>query len=276
MSDQPPLPTTARGIDALAVADGIAREAGALVAQAARSGTDGRRTASLKSRRSWVTEADRASEKLILQRLAEAFPGHAVLAEESRPDTGWERGYVWVIDPLDGTRNFVSAIPIFCVNVALLLDGEALLGATYDPNRDVCVLGGPGLGLTANGEPASASAAPDLASAIVTTDLGFDDRRGELMLDVLSELWPEVQGCRIIGSAAIGLAWAACGQTDLMLHPLLCPWDVAAALALVPAGGGLILDRDGGPATPGSEGVAAGAPAVVHEFLQRFEGRPWR
>ena len=273
MSERPPLPVTAAGLDTLAVADRIAREAGTLLASAA---PEAREKLTVKSRRSWVTKSDHASEALILLRLGEAFPQHAVLAEESRPDTNWEHGYVWVIDPLDGTRNFVAGIPLFCVNIALALDGEVLLGATYDPNRDSCVLGAPGRGLTVNGEPASASAAPDLASAIVTADLGFDDRRGSLMLELLHRLWPQVQGCRVLGSAAIGLAWAAAGLTDVMVHSMLYPWDVAAALGQMPAGGGLILDRDGGPATLGSEGVVAGAPAPVRELMTLVKGQPWR
>jgi len=236
---------------------------------------------SAKSRRSWVTEADGASETLILGRLADAFPEHAVLSEESLPDTDWDRGYVWVVDPLDGTRNFAAGIPLFCVTVALALDGKVLLGATFDPNRDICVLGAPGLrqsgpNLTVNGAPAAASSASALADAIVIADLGHEDRPGTLMLDLLSDLWPEVQGVRIVGSAALGLAWAAAGLTDVMLHASLRPWDVAAALALLPAGGGLILDRDGGPATLASEGVVAGAPAVVRQLMERTAGRPWR
>lgn len=273
MSDRPALPTTVRGLDALAVADAVAREAGALVAAAA---PEAHAAVATKGRRDWVTVTDRASEALILERLAEAFPRHAVLAEESRPETDPAHGYVWVVDPLDGTRNFAAGIPLFCVNVALALDGEPLLGATYDPSRDVGVLGGPGLGLTADGRPATASSAPDLASSIVAGDLGHEDRRGSLMLQLLSDLWPEVQGCRIIASAALGLAWAATGLADVVLHGRLFPWDVAAALAQVPAGGGVIRDRDGGTATLASEGVVAGAPAAVAELMTRIEGRPWR
>lgn len=185
------------------------------------------------------------------------------------------------MDPLDGTRNFAAGIPLFCVTLALALDGDVLLGATFDPNRKVCVLGAPGLSgpgpeLSVNGEPAAASSVPTLADAIVTADLGHEDRPGTLMLDLLGDLWPEVQGVRIVGSAALGLAWAAAGLTDVMLHASLRPWDVAAALALLPAGGGLILDRDGGPATLASEGVIAGAPSVVRQIMERTAGRPWR
>ena len=269
----PTLPTATDGRDALAVADSVARAAGALVAEAAHGG---REVIGQKGRINFVTATDGASEALILRRLAEAFPDHAALAEESRPDTDWRHGYVWVVDPLDGTRNFAAGIPLYCVNVALSHDGHVLLGATYDPSRDVCIAGGPGLGLTRNGEPAQASAAPDLASAIVAADLGYDDERAELQLEMLRELWREVQGVRIVASAALGLSWAAAGLTDLMVHSALYPWDVAAALALVPAGGGVIFDRDGGPARLDSEGVVAGGPAVVEAFTQRVAGRRWR
>lgn len=263
---------TARNLDALAVADELARSAGALLAAAAGDTT----TVRWKGRNNLVTEADHASEALILAGLAEAFPDHRVLAEESRPDTSPHHGYVWVVDPLDGTRNFAAGIPTYCVNIALLHDGEALLGATYEPARNVCILGGPGLGLRANGAPVACSTAVDLASSIVAADLGYDDGRARLMLETLHSLWPGMQGVRIPGAAAIGLAWAASGLAGLNVHSMLYPWDIAAGLAQVPAGGGLILDRDGGPASITSEGIAAGAPAVVAEFMRRVADRPWR
>ena len=229
-----------------------------------------RERVAMKARRSWLTEADTASERLILDRLTEAFPHHAVLSEESRPDTDWQHGYVWVVDPLDGTRNFAAGIPLYCVNLALALDGEVLVGATYDPERDACVLGAPGRGLTLAGEHVQSSSVSDLASAIVTADLGHPDAGGARMLALLGRLWPEVQGCRIVGSAALGLSWAAAGLTDLMLHPTLYPWDIAAALAQVPAGGGVILDGDGATARLDSTSAVAGAPLAARELLERF------
>jgi len=272
VTHHPPLPRTASGDDALAVAGHLARTAGALIRDAATR----ERAFERKGRNNLVTATDHASEALIIEGLRDAFPDHRILSEESNPDTDPSHGWVWSIDPLDGTRNFASGVPIYCVNIALLHDGEAVLGATYDPNRDECLLGGPGLGLTSNGRPVTSSTAADLASAVIVADLGYDDRKAAMTLDTLRALWPGYQSVRIIGSAALGLAWAASGRADLNLHLLLYPWDIAAGLALVPAGGGVILDRTGAPATIHSETVVAGSPAVVQEFLLVAAGHPWR
>lgn len=259
--------------DALTVADTLARAAGRVVAEHARGS---RETIERKGRNNLVTAADRAAEQVLLDGLRAAFPEHAILSEERHPDTDWRHGWVWAVDPLDGTRNFAAGVPVYAVNIALLCDGVAVLGATYDPSRDVCITGGPGLGVRANGEPVTGPRASDLASAVVSADLGYDDHRAALMLETLQALWPGMQAIRIPGSAALGLAWTAAGYYDLNLHAMLYPWDIAVGLALVPAAGGVIRDRDGGPATPASEGVVAGSPGAVAEFFARAGERPWR
>jgi len=151
-----------------------------------------------------------------------------------------------------------------------------VLGVTYDPHRDVCVAGGPGHGVRANGQPVEASRASGLASSVVTADLGYYDDRAAMMLGTVRELLTEVQAVRIIGSAALGLAWAASGLSDLNMHSLIFPWDIGAGLATLPAAGGALLDRDGGPARLDSQGIVAGSPAVLAEFFGRFGHRPWR
>lgn len=276
-----PLPVGRDGTDALAAGLRLAREAGALVRAAASRAPSVDR----KGRNNLVTETDYASEALLIAGLAAQFPDHAILSEERHPDTDWRSGWVWVLDPLDGTRNFVAGIPTYCVNVALLHDGEAVLGVTHDPNRDWTVAGGPGRGVrtwqAAGGAPPAAAAprawgATDLASAVVTVDLGYDDVRAAQTLELMRAMWPGVQSFRVPGSAALGIGWTAAGLADLNLHSLLYPWDVAAGLALIPAAGGVIHDRGGGPARPDSQGIVAGAPAVVAEFEARFGALPWR
>ena len=267
MSD---LPIATTGEDALAVAERLAREAGALILE--RAGRSA--TVSHKGLGNIVTEADGEAETLVLAGLAEAFPDHAQLAEESRPDTDWRSGYVWLLDPIDGTRNFSRGIPIYCVTLGLALDGAPLLGVTYAPALDWIASGGPGLGLRVNGEPARASE-EGLHESIGVLDIGYDVERGKLLLEEAIRLRGEIGGMRQVGSAAVSLAWAATGLIDLFVHVGMYPWDLAA-LALVEAGGGIALDRDGGPATFGSEGVVAGSPAAVREFLERVEGRRWR
>ncbi len=270
-ADSPALPVATTGEDALAVAERLVREAGALVA-----GLAGRSPVmQQKGLGDLVTAADHASEELVLAGLAAAFPDHAQLAEESRPDTDWRSGYVWLLDPIDGTRNFSQGIPLYCVTLGLALDGVPLLGVTYAPALEWCAVGGPGLGLRVNGEPARASQAEGLESAVAVLDIGYDVDRGQRLLEEAIRIRGEVGGLRLIGSAALSLAWAATGLIDLLVHVNLYPWDLAA-LALIEAGGGIALDRDGGPATFGSEGVVVGAPGIVEEFLARVEGRRWR
>ena len=264
------LPVTRSGEDALTTAVRLARAAGSLV----RDASLGARSYERKGRIDFVTAADRASEALILDGLGEAYPGHAVLSEESHPDTPWAEGELWVVDPLDGTRNFTAGIPLYCVTLAYVRDGTPRLGVTYDPNRDWCLAGGPGLGLAANGRAVGATQARDLASSLVVADLGHDDERAAGTLDLMSSLWPGVQGYRVVGSAALGLAWSAAGLCDLMVHGSVWPWDIAAALAMVPTGGGVVLDEDAAPATLGSRSVVAGARRPARELLERRAG--WR
>ena len=181
-----------------------------------------------------------------------------------------------MVDPLDGTHNFSQGIPYFCVSIALCYGSEPLLGLTFDPVRGEEFLASRGGGLTVNGQPARSSTAPSLKASVLGADLGYDDRRAAQMLGLLQEVWPGVQSVRIPGSAALGLAYAACGRFDLFLHHMLYPWDVAAGIVLVAEGGGAIHDRDGGPIGLHSQGVVAGAPAAVAEFLRAAKGKPWR
>jgi fructose-1,6-bisphosphatase/inositol monophosphatase family enzyme len=232
-------------------------------------------TETVKGRGNIVTEADFASERLIASLLAAEFPGHGLLAEETRADTPLS-GFVWVIDPLDGTRNFASGLPLFCVNVALCLDGEPLLGLTYDPLRREELLAVRGRGLRLDGRAVRASTKPSVRDSVLGMDMGFDDRRGRLMLESIIALWPGMQAVRIIGSAALGIAYAACGRLDLFVHHSLKPWDLAAGILLVREGGGVITDRDGGPATLRSEGVVCGGPVVHADFLRLAAGLAWR
>ena len=269
--EPPALPVATTGEHALAVAERLVREAGALVA-----GHAGRSpTVHEKGLGDVVTAADRAAEAFVLDGLAAAFPDHGLLAEESLPDTDWRSGYVWLLDPIDGTRNFSRGIPLYCVTLGLALDGAPLLGVTYAPALEWCAVGGPGLGLRVNREPARASQAGGLESAVAVLDIGYDVERGQRLLKEAIRIRGEVGGLRLVGSAALSLAWAATGLIDLFVHVKVYPWDLAA-LALIEAGGGIALDRDGGPASFGSEGIVAGAPDAVHAFLARVEGRRWR
>jgi myo-inositol-1(or 4)-monophosphatase len=228
----------------------------------------------VKGRGNVVTETDLAAERAILAALRQEYPDHAVLAEETAGEAPRE-GWLWVIDPLDGTHNFSRGIPYFATNIALCHDGEPLLGLTYAPATGGEFFAQRGAGLTVNGRPARVSDAKRLADCVIGADLGYEDARAARMLELVAEVWP-VQSVRVMGSAALGLAYAACGRYDLFLHHYLYPWDVAAGIVLVTEGGGVIVDRDGGPATIDSEGIVAGAPSAVEELLSLARDRPWR
>jgi fructose-1,6-bisphosphatase/inositol monophosphatase family enzyme len=133
-----------------------------------------------------------------------------------------------------------------------------------------------GGGLLVNGGPARVSATPSLAQSVWGIDMGYDDARAARLIGLLAEVWPGVQSVRVMGSAALGLAYAACGRYDLFVHHYLFPWDIAPGIVLVREGGGQIVSRDGEPITIYSEGVVAGAPGPVQDFLRRAQGKAWR
>src|SRR3990170_1100519 len=261
----PELPRSASGRTAVEVARACAGEAGRI----AMAAFGARQDVLVKGRGNVVTETDLAAERAILEILRQEYPDHAVLAEETAgqaPRGGW----LWVIDPLDGTHNFSRGIPYFATNIALCLDGEPLLGLTYAPATGEEFFAQRGAGLTVNGQPARVSAAKRLGGCGIRAGPGYDDARAARMLELVAEVWP-VQSVRVMGSAALGLAYAACGRYDLFLHHYLYPWDVAAGIVLVAEGGGAVRDRDGGPATIDSEGIVA-----VEELLSLARDRPWR
>ncbi len=266
----PELPVSASGKTAAAVARLCALEAGRIAMEA----FGRRQEVQVKGRGNFLTETDLAAERAVLAILDEEYPGHEVLAEETAGAAKGE-GWMWVVDPLDGTHNFSRGIPYFAFNIALCHGREPLLGMTYAPATGEEFFAEKGAGLSVNGQPARASATERLADCVLGVDLGYDDARAARTLELVAEVWP-VQSVRVMGSAALGLAYAACGRYDLFLHSFLYPWDVAAGIVLVSEGGGAIVDRDGGTIGIDSEGVVAGAPPAVRELLALARGRPWR
>jgi myo-inositol-1(or 4)-monophosphatase len=270
----PEIPVSTSGKTAAEVARLCAQEAGRIIMAAFGQ----RGEVFVKGRGNFLTETDLAVERAVLSLLRQEYPQHEMLSEETAgqatgPSARGEE-WMWVVDPLDGTHNFTRGIPYFAFNIALCHRGEPLLGLTYAPATGEEFFAEKGAGLTVNGEPARTSAAERLGDCVLGADLGYDDARAARTLALLAEVWP-VQSVRVIGSAALGLAYAACGRYDLFMHNFLYPWDIAAGIVLVTEGGGAILDRGGGPVTIDSEGVVAGAAAAVQDMLSRAQGRPW-
>jgi myo-inositol-1(or 4)-monophosphatase len=272
------LPVSKSGRSAAEVAREAAQRASVIMLERFRAlerGTPIAKTA--KGRGNYVTETDLAAEEAVLTLLRDEYPDFAVLSEEtSAAVEHWDRGWLWVVDPLDGTGNFARGIPTFAVNIALCQDGEPVLGLTHQPVTGAEFFASKGEGLFVNGERASVSPAKELSECLMGIGLGYEYGRAKMMLELLTDLWPGVMTIQNIGTAALGLAYAASGRFDVYVHSFLYPWDMAAGIVQVREGGGLVLDRQGGPITIYSEGIVAGAPGPAQEFAERTKGKAWR
>ena len=143
---------------------------------------------------------------------------------------------MWIVDPLDGTRNYAIGVPYFATTIALAHDGEVLYGATYDPSRDEMFEAHRGGGAVCNGRPLCVSDRTSLSAATLATDMGYDDAMAGFALQLLDRLWPGMQAVRIMGSAALGLAYAASGRADIYFHHCLAPWGHRGGRANRPGG----------------------------------------
>lgn len=262
----PTLPTAASGASAVDIAWRCAREGGAIALDRFR----GDRTIGHKGRGNVVTDADVEVELRIKAIIEEEFPGHAILSEETAAHTDPSRGWCWVVDPIDGTKNYSMGIPIWCVNIALCHDGEPVIGITHDPVHGEAFSAVAGEGAWCGEQRLVASDAPDVDSAIIGVDLGYDDALGGGQIALMSRIFPNVQSIRIIGSAALGFAYASCGRLDLFTHMNISPWDIAAGMLLVREAGGAASDRNGGPMTLRSRSFVAGGPRVHDDFMARY------
>ena len=229
-----------------------------------------------KSRGNILTDLDSEVEELVVGRLLADFPGTGILAEESGR-RGGETEYTWVIDPLDGTRNYASGIPFYAVTIALARGNDVLMGVTYDPNRKEMFRAEKGKGAYLNDVRLGVSRQESLRGCVLGTDMGYSDEMGHYVLRLLDILWPGMQTVRIIGSAALGLAYTAAGRTDLYFHHLLSPWDIAAGILMGREAGGVVTNRLGQPVDLlRDRSVVLSSPTLHAEFLSRPRGLEWR
>lgn len=247
----------------LAIAVEAARSAGKLLREAL--GGD-RRIAFKGSPTNLVTEMDRRAEALIVERLLQAFPDHAVLGEESGARAGRSE-YRWLIDPLDGTTNYAHGLPIFSVSVALERAGQVELGVVYDPNLDECFVAERGRGATLDGEPIRVSACARLGEALLVTGFPNDIRTAaETNLPEYAALALRAQAVRRLGSAALDLCYVAAGRVDGYWELTLGPWDMAAGALVVREAGGRVTNVRGRPWSLDGPGVLA-TNGQIHEAL---------
>ena len=265
------MPTTADGRSALAVALEATRTAGEII----RGGWDSDKQITFKGRADIVTDIDVAAEKAVLEILTSAFPNFGILAEESQPVPG-SSPYRWVVDPLDGTRNYAHSIPHFCTIVALAEGDDIIAGVVYDPVREETFTAAKGQGAFLNGDRISVTGTTELSRSLLSFDLGYVDEKAALAIDMLRSLWPGMYSVRMMGSAGLGVAYAASGRVDLFFHHSLSPWDIAAGLIITREAGGRIVDRQGNEAGLFSPSVICSSPALIDGFLAATDGLPWR
>jgi myo-inositol-1(or 4)-monophosphatase len=195
----------------------------------------------------YVTEVDLASEAAIIDILLTAYPGHGILAEESGSERGAKDSeFVWIIDPLDGTTNFIHGFPVYCVSIALAVKGKVEQAVVYDPTRNDLFSASKGRGAYVNDRRLRVGKRIRLSDCLLST--GFPFRPGDNMpkyLQLLSEVMPKIADLRRPGAAALDLAYVAAGHTDGFFETGLQPWDVAAGSLLVQEAGGLVGNYSG-------------------------------
>jgi myo-inositol-1(or 4)-monophosphatase len=263
------------------VADGIARQAGALLRKFYEKGV----ATEYKGDVDLVTEADRASEQLIREKLKAAFPHHGVYGEEGTRDQ-LESEYRWYVDPLDGTTNFAHGFPAFCVvlglehrpaGLAADADGEIIAGVIYDPLRNEMFSAERGKGAFLNGRAIHVSKTKSLQESLTATGFPSSKRHSSPNIHFYQQITLRSHGVRRAGSAALDLAYVACGRLDGFWEFNLNPWDTSAGVLLVAEAGGTVTHFDGGKFTLDSREVLATngliLKEVTHVFTEMFAGR---
>ena len=222
-----------------------------------------------KAPNDFVTEVDQMAETAIIDILQDAYPDHGILAEESGRTGARDSEFVWIIDPLDGTTNFIHGFPVYCVSIALAHRGVVQQAVVYDPTRDDLFYATRGRGAFLNNRRLRVSKRTRLSDALIGT--GFPFRKGDnpkRYLKMFEEVMAEVAGLRRPGAAALDLCYVAAGYYDAFFETGLQPWDVAAGSLIVTEAGGLIGNFTGESDYMYQREVLAGAPKIYGQMVQ--------
>jgi myo-inositol-1(or 4)-monophosphatase len=219
-----------------------------------------------------VSEIDRGSEERIISIIRRHYPAHGILAEESGASST-DGEYKWIIDPLDGTTNFLHGLPVFCVTIGIEYRGEIIAGVVYDPNQDVLYTAEKGRGAYMNGRRMKVSATGKLIDSVLMTGFPYNiaknpDHAVEHFVDFLME----ARGIRRFGSAALDLCYVAAGRLDGFWEVDLHPWDMAAGILLVTEAGGTVSDFSGAPLSIYGRKIVA-SNGVIHGAMVSVLGR---
>ena len=227
-------------------------------------------TVRAKQENDFVSEVDHKAEQAIIEVLLTAYPNHAILAEESG-ETG-NSEFQWVIDPLDGTTNYLHGLPQYAISIALLVKGQLDQAVVYDPTRNELFTASKGAGAFLNDRRIRVSKRTKLAESLIGTGFPYRDfTHLDAYTGMFRDLVQKTSGLRRPGSAALDLAWVAAGRTDGFFEIGLNPWDIAAGCLLIKEAGGLVSDFTGEDGYLKSGHVVAGTPKVFAQLLQTIQ-----
>jgi len=221
-----------------------------------------------KRQNDFVTRVDHAAEEAVLDVVRKAYPDHAILAEESGAAAGTAE-YEWVIDPLDGTTNFIHGFPQYCVSIAIRHRGALAHGVVYDPNRNELFTASKGRGAFLNDRRIRVSKCTRFSEALVGTGFPFKElNRVEQYVKQFRSIITSTAGLRRAGAAALDLAYVACGRLDAFWELGLSPWDMAAGALLIQEAGGLVADLGGEDGYLKSGEIACATPKIFPSLLE--------
>jgi myo-inositol-1(or 4)-monophosphatase len=221
-----------------------------------------------KGYRDYVTEADIAAQRLIVDMARERFPTHGIIAEEEGGAVSAESNTHWIIDPIDGTSNYEFGIPAWCISIGVAQGDEPQVAVIYDPVHDELFTAIAGHGSLLNGKPLQANTTPELSNTILSLDWCRSGDMRRSALTVLSRLAPEVRSVRAIGSAALAVAWIAAGRLDVYFNLNLKIWDIAASALILHEAGGRTSSFEGQPFSLGdAQTWQLASNGVVHDAL---------
>src|SRR5471032_2970681 len=228
---------------------------------------------SLKGPANFVTAADKRAEEMLYTDLSKARPGYGFIGEEGGSREGADKSHTWIVDPLDGTTNFLHGIPQFAISIALEREGAMVAGLIYNPAVEDLFIAEKGKGAFLNDQRIRVAGRKRLSEAVVACGLPHIGR-GDLVLAraETGAMQEKVAGLRRFGAAALDLAWVAAGRLDGYWERDIKPWDIAAGLILLREAGGFVSDCDGGDDMFAKGHVAAGNDAIHKELLRVLKG----
>ena len=227
--------------------------------------------ASQKGSNDFVTSVDKEAEAVIRETILKSYPNHSIIGEELGQHNGTDADYLWVIDPLDGTTNFIKDIPHFCVSIALKVKGRIEQAVVYDPIRDELFTASRGQGAQLNSKRIRVSNAKELSGTVLATGFPFKQKHHmDAYMEAFKSLFVYTADIRRAGSAALDMAYVAAGRVDGFFEIGLKPWDTAAGQLLVKEAGGLVMDFAGGANHEKSGNVICGSPKLAKAIVKEI------